>query len=40
MIADDIVSAPLAAGKQFVLNPQDELAKIMIESEKGGFDAV
>lgn len=35
MIADDIVSAPLAVGKQFVLNPQDELAKIMIESEKG-----
>lgn len=35
MIADDIVSAPLAAGKKFVLNPQDELAKITIESEKG-----
>jgi endoglucanase len=35
MIADDIVSAPLAAGKKFVLNPQDDLAKITIESEKG-----
>ena len=35
MIADDIVSAPLAQGKKFVLNPQDELAKITIESEKG-----
>ena len=35
MIADDIVSAPFAEGKKFVLNPQDDLAKITIESEKG-----
>ena len=31
MIADDIVSAPFAEGKKFVLNPQDDLAKITIE---------
>lgn len=35
MIADDIVSAPLASGRKFVLNPHDELAKITVESEKG-----
>ena len=35
MIADDIVSAPLAAGHRFVLNPQDDLAKVTIESENG-----
>src|SRR5574344_1928363 len=35
MIADDIVSAPFAKGKKFVLNPDDELSKITIESEKG-----
>ena len=28
MIADDIVSAPLAVGHKFVLNPHDDLAKI------------
>ncbi len=35
MIADDIVSAPLATGHQFVLNPQDDLKKITVVSEKG-----
>lgn len=35
MIADDVVSAPLAAGHKFVLNPQDELGKITIESLQG-----
>lgn len=35
MRADDIVSAPLAEGKVFVLNPQDELAKIRFEALKG-----
>ena len=35
MIADDIVSAPLATGHQFVLNPQDDLKKITVISEKG-----
>ena len=35
MIADDIVSAPLAVGHKFVLNPHDDLAKITIESENG-----
>ncbi len=35
MVADDIVSAPLAQGKKFTLNPQDDLGKITIESEAG-----
>ncbi len=35
MIADDIVSAPLAVGRSFVLNPQDDLKKITFESVKG-----
>ncbi len=35
MIADDIVSAPFASGRKFVLNPHDDLGKITIESEKG-----
>lgn len=32
MIADDIVSTPLAIGKTFVLNPDDELAKVTFET--------
>lgn len=35
MIADDIVSAPLATGHKFVLNPHDNLGKITIESPQG-----
>lgn len=35
MVADDVVSAPLATGKKFVLNPHDELSRITIESLKG-----
>lgn len=35
MVADDIVSAPLARGSKFVLNPHDEYGKITIESEAG-----
>lgn len=35
MIADDIIAAPFASGKKFVLNPHDDLGKITIESEKG-----
>lgn len=35
MIADNIVSAPLAQGKRFVLNPHDNMGKITIESELG-----
>lgn len=35
MIADDIVSAPLAVGHTFVLNPHDPLGKITIESRQG-----
>ena len=35
MRADDVVSAPLAEGKVFTLNPQDELAKIKFEALKG-----
>ena len=33
MIADDIVSAPLAAGRIFTLNPHDELGKLTVEGE-------
>lgn len=35
MIADDIVSAPLAVGHTFVLNPHDPLGKVTIESRQG-----
>lgn len=35
MIADDIVSAPLAIGHRFVLNPQDNLKKITVEGIDG-----
>ena len=35
MIADDLVSAPLATGRKFVLNPHDDSARITIESEIG-----
>jgi len=35
MIADDIIAAPFARGRKFVLNPHDELSKIVVESEKG-----
>lgn len=35
MIADDIVAAPFARGRKFVLNPHDEWNKITIESERG-----
>ena len=35
MRADDIVSAPLAEGRIFTLNPQDELKKITFEALKG-----
>lgn len=34
MIADDIVGAPLAVGRKFVLNPQEELGKITFEGVK------
>ena len=35
MIADDVVSAPLAIGHRFVLNPHDDLGKFTIESLQG-----
>lgn len=36
MIADDIVSAPMAQGKKFVLNPHDNHGKVVIEAVEGG----
>lgn len=35
MIADNIIAEPFARGRKFVLNPQDESSKIVVESEKG-----
>jgi hypothetical protein len=35
MIADDIISAPLARGRQFVMNPDDPYNKVSFESRKG-----
>lgn len=35
MIADDVVSAPMAAGKCFVLNPQDPQKKVTFVSKNG-----
>ncbi|MCQ2110066.1 MAG: glycoside hydrolase family 9 protein [Bacteroidaceae bacterium] len=35
MVADDVVSAPLAQGHSFVLNPHDNLSRISIESQGG-----
>jgi hypothetical protein len=37
MIADDIISAPLAQGKQFVMNPDDPYNKVTVESAKGNL---
>lgn len=35
IIADDVVATPFAEGQKCVINPHDELAKIVIESKKG-----
>jgi hypothetical protein len=35
MIADDIIAAPFAKGKQFVMYPDDPYNKVTIESRKG-----
>lgn len=35
MVADNIISAPLAVGKKFVLNPQDNSSKLTVESLLG-----
>ncbi|MCC8153225.1 MAG: hypothetical protein LIP01_02830 [Tannerellaceae bacterium] len=35
MRADDIIAAPYAQGKKFILNPHDPYHKVEIESEKG-----
>lgn len=36
MIADNVVSAPMAVGRTFVLNPHDRLGKITVEAVEGG----
>lgn len=35
LVADDIISAPLAEGRVFVLNPQDETGRVVIEDKSG-----
>lgn len=35
MVADDIIAAPFARGKQFILNPDNPYGKITFESRKG-----
>lgn len=35
MVADDIISQPMAEGRTFVLNPHDETGKVVIESQLG-----
>lgn len=35
MVADDIIGAPMAQGRMFVLNPEEPLYTVTVQSEKG-----